>query len=550
MPHHQWRGKYLHMYWRRADGTHGSKSRNPETGQRWTDEKEGYAWAEEMEWKERLGLVEQAETPAEDITVAEWFATWWQGLDLGLRSRGNYAYLFRAHVLPEWGHWKLGDIKASDVNAWEQRMLAAGYARGGVASGARTRLATLLGDAVIEGLIDSNPALRQRHRGRRSGVGTGGRGKAKRAVTPLQVVLLSERLAILSGRDEDFVFGVTLAWGALRWGEAIGLQRPLVLPGKIRIDWQLVEDAGRFYLLPPKDDSHRDADIPPFLQGLLSWVIQQHPEQRCACEPRRVDGQDEQPCQGGPFVFLGPERGHLRNSNYARRFFSPAADGRYPTSKGVRGGAPVHVNVEEAWPGTLLPAWPAAVRDKPYEVPRMHGYQRRPLGLGVNVASSRADLVAYARSQGADDADSMTRQQIIDRFIRSTYAAEDASHASWWAIMDGLTPHEFARHGHSSWLMDLSTPLQLRDDRMGHVSPEMRGMRGTYSHPTETSRVKLRKDLQTLWDEALAQRAGFGLHSPVALVDRLLAPFRDGKRKAVSPFPSLAKVVELRAQTS
>ncbi|MEO3869430.1 hypothetical protein ABGB18_11410 [Nonomuraea sp. B12E4] len=561
--------------WKRADGTYGTKSRHPDTNQHWADGAAADAWGEWMEDLERRGLApdysrkrkkEPEPEPApedDDITVNEWFARWWEGLDVGLRSRGNYAYLFRAHVLPEWGHWKLKDIKASDVNAWEQRMIKAGYARDGVAGGARTRLATLLGDAVIEKLIDANPALRQRHRGRRSGVGTAGRGSEKSAITPFEALVLSERMGVLSGRDDEFIFGVTVAWGALRYGEGIGLQRGLVKLGRIRVDWQLIEDGGKFYLGPPKDDSNRDVDIPPFLQSLLNRQIAAHPDQRCRCKPVTIEGQKEQPCQGGGgFVFLGDRGGHLRNSNFARRVFDPAADGWYPTSKGRRGTAanreedrkegkdcsryrPVLVELDTSWPGSPLPAWPAAVAGQPYEPQRVRGYQRRPLNLGINAASSRADLVAFAIAQGIPDgqAHDLTRDAILDLFVRSRYVSEHAPVASWVPIMEGLTPHGL-RHAHSTWLMDLGTPLQLRDDRMGHASPEMRGMRGTYTHVSRESRAWLREQLERLWQDALARRAWFGLRSPVAVLDELLAPFRDGEREPIAPFDARGEVLE------
>lgn len=554
MAHADIRNGVIHVRWRNTPGKTPkwpSTSRNPDTGRPFKTETEAEKWGEEQEVKARLGLLDEHEPEPDDdgVTVNEWFARWWAGIDLGLRSRGNYAYLFRAHVLPEWAEWKLKDITASAVNAWEQRMLKAGYSRDGVAGGARTRLATLLGDAVTEGLIPSNPALRQRHRGRRSGVGTAGRGKEKRALTPFEAVVLSERMGILSGRDEEFVEGILMSWGALRYGELIGLQREYVQLGKIRIDWQLVEAEGDFYLGPPKDDSNRDVDLPPFLQGMLNKLIAANPDRRCSCKPKTIEDQSEQPCQGGGrFVFLGPRGGHPRNSNFARRVFSPAADGWYPTSKGERGRAhrPVLVELESLWPGSPIPAWPPAVPGQPYERPAVRGYQRRPLHHGVNSASSRADLVAFAIERGVpeEEAHRMTRKEIIDRFIRSAYVSEDATVASWAPVAEGTTPHELARHTHSTWLMDLSTPLQLRDDRMGHASPDMRGMRGTYSHVSRESRAWLRGELERLWDQALARRAWFGVRSQVGILDEALAPFRDGKRKPIAPFESRGEVLK------
>jgi integrase len=406
---------------------------------------------------------------------------------------------------------------------------------------------------VTEGLIGSNPALRQRHRGRRSGVGTAGRGKEKQALTPFEALTLAERMGVMSGRDDEFIMGILMSWGALRYGEVIGLQREYVRLGMIRIDEQLVEADGDFYLLPPKDDSNRNVDTPPFLQGLLNRQLAAYPDRRCACKPKTIEGQQEQPCKGGgAFVFLGERGGHPRNSNFARRVFDPAADGRYPTSKGKRGreNRPVLVELDSAWPGRPIPAWPAAVAGRPYEFPPVRGFQRRPLGLGVNAASSRADLVAFAISQGVveEEAHGLTRDAILDRFVRSTYVSADAPVASWAPIKDGLTPHELARHTHSTWLMDLRTPVKLRDERMGHASPDTRGMRGTYSHTTPESRVWLRGELERLWEGALARRAWFGLRSPVAALDEMLTPFRDGRLKPIAPYEGRGEVIEFHTR--
>ncbi|WP_433520056.1 hypothetical protein ACQP2T_63690 (plasmid) [Nonomuraea sp. CA-143628] len=564
MAFHQIRSKdgAIVARWKRADGTFGTKSTHPDTNEHWATPEEAVAWGEWMEDLEERGIApdyrrkrkhapepEPEKEEDDGVTVNEWFARWWLGLDVGLRSRGNYAYLFSRHVLPEWGEWQLADIKASDVNGWELRMIKAGYARDGVAGGARTRLATLLGDAVTEGLIGSNPALRQRHRGRRSGVGTGGRGKEKKALTPFEALALAERMGVTAGRDDEFIAGILMSWGAFRYGEAIGLQRKFVKLGKVRIDAQLVEADGDFYLLPPKDDSNRDVDLPPFLQGLLNRQLAAYPDRRCACQPKEIEGQQEQPCKGGgAFVFLGPRGGHWRNSNFARRVFDPAADGRHPTSKGKRGRSnrPVLVELDTPWPGRPIPAWPAAVAGEPYEAPPLRDYRGRPLGLGVNAASSHADLVAFAIAQGIpeEQAHDLTRDAILDLFVRSRYVAEGAPIASWAPIKEGLTPHELARHTHSTWLMDLRTPLQLRDERLGHVSRDMRGMRNTYSHVTPESRVWLRGELERLWDGALARRAWFGLRSPVAALDDLLTPFRDGKLRPIAPFEARGEVLE------
>lgn len=512
MPHAYRRGKYLHLRWLRADGSWASKSRNPDTGLRWVSEEQAEAWGETRELLERLGLVKDEKPSADgghtedkrEITVAEWFARWWPAQDLGLRSRGNYDYLFEAYILPEWGERELGSITAIEVNQWEQRLVAAGYKRGGVATGARSKFATLLGDAVIEGLIGSNPALRQRNRGRRSGVGTAGRAQEKVWTSAREALFIAERLGVL-GRDDEFVFGLLGPYSGMRWAERVGLQPKYVRPHSLRVDWQLEEDNGKLYLLPPKDDSNRDIDLPPFLSLLLANLITARDGQRCRCATKEIKDQVEQPCQGGErWVFLGPRHGHYRNSNFARDLLDPAADGRYREEKGKRHrpARRVLVNLGEGavWPGEPWPHWESVIRGK---------------GSGSRVYDPGDGRIALAE---------------------------------WMPVADGLSAHG-DRHAHSTMLGDLGTPLALRDDRMGHVSPENRGMRRTYTHVSDESRAKLRDDLQELFDASLAQRAWYGLRSPVPALDALLAPFRDGKREPVSPVVRLATVIPLYAAT-
>ena len=84
---------------------------------------------------------------------------------------------------------------------------------------------------------------------------------------------------------------VTIGYTGTRWGETIGLERDFVLPTLINVEWQLREIRGRFFRLPPKDDSYRSTnweplvpvDLPIFLAGLLTRQAAKHTQQRCAC---------------------------------------------------------------------------------------------------------------------------------------------------------------------------------------------------------------------------------------------------------------------------
>ena len=73
--------------------------------------------------------------------------------------------------------------------------------------------------------------------------------------------------------------------------------------------------------------------------------------QRCACAAEH----------GGSrrYMFLGPDGGHHRNSNYARCVLRPACDGRHPPAN--RSPARLVMVDATAWPSIPVASWPPAV---------------------------------------------------------------------------------------------------------------------------------------------------------------------------------------------
>lgn len=66
-------------------------------------------------------------------------------------------------------------------------------------------------------------------------------------------------------------------------------------------------------------------------------------------------------------------------------------------------------------------------------------------------------------------------------------------------------------------------PEILAEQRLGHDVP---GMRGLYTHVTQAMREDLTAALQARWETSLRDRAALDPHSPVPLLDNLLAPYR------------------------
>ena len=108
---------------------------------------------------------------------------------------------------------------------------------------------------------------------------------------------------------------------------------------------------------------------------------------------------------------------------------------------------------------------------------------------------------------------------------------EDAPLACWLPVKFGLTPHGL-RHSHKTWMAEDGIPEILAEQRLGHEVP---GMRGLYAHASERMRDDLKHALQTRWEDSLRARAAIHTHSPVPLLDELLAPFRERARQKSEP---------------
>jgi hypothetical protein len=174
-------------------------------------------------------------------------------------------------------------------------------------------------------------------------------------------------------------------------------------------------------------------------------------------------------------VFLGPDGGHHRRGRYAQRLFRPACDGRYGSPEGLPGKT-VIVDAS-TWPGRPVAAWPSAGPTAGFTRPRGRGIRR---------------------------------------------ISEDVPVACWLPAKQGLTPHGL-RHSHKTWMEEDGISGILQERRLGHEVP---GMRGLYTHVSQTMRTELTTALQSRWEDSLRARAAIAPHAPVLLLDQLLTPYR------------------------
>lgn len=439
-------------------------------------------------------------------TFAEYANRWYEAQELAASTMQNYKRHIEEHLLPHFGDLALKQISKDAVLRWERAEKSAGYMPSSIKTW-RGTLHVILTDAVDDELIGANPAAKKRGRGRRAGRSTQ-RTPEKAITDALGALLVAERASLLSGRDDEFVLIVTDTYTGMRWGEVVGLEREYVRDTTIRVEWQLYElDSGELDRCPPKEDSYRTLDIPPWHSRLLTEFRQRRPDTKCACHGNSYffSGYGIANGKGTPGVTLKevaalakvsvgtvsnvlnrPERvveatrervtaaiaelgyvrgslagdhaEHHRRSGFATWLFQPAATGWYPP-KAPQPRRPVPV-LAEPWPG----------------VP--------------------------ARGRGA----------------------AGRAEACWVPVAKGLTPHGL-RHLSKTIMEELGTPPKLMDERMGHFDGTVQAR---YTHITAGMRERLMAGLTEVWEAALDARLTMCPRSAVPILDRLLVERAQG----------------------
>ncbi len=486
------------------------------------------------------------------ITVSEWITRWQRLQDVGPSTTANREYLLKRFIKPDWGNWSLSSLSTEEVTDWELRLPARTGVSRRTAGDARSLLCTILGDAAAARppLIPYNPALRPRNRGRKTGRRLE-RNPQKIWATPLETLLVAERAALLSGSSDDFTLILTLGYTGLRWGEAIGLEHGYLRPALINVEWQLREIGGVFHRLPPKDDSYRSAqwepclpvDLPPFLADLLSTQAAGPPSRPCACVKQHGGS--------GRYVFTAPEGGHHRRSNYARRVFRPACDGRYEPVKG-RPGKLVIADAS-AWPGVPVAAWPPPRPDGSFAPPSGRGIQRiptdtplacwLPVRKGLTPHGLRHSLIICTalsvlrfrpearRNPGLAASCLVSIRYSVRYVLQGRYQGlslfDAAFDLTWLTCLSSRNRHlpglsqDRVQITFETWMTEDGIPEILAERRLGHDVP---GMRGLYAHVSQRMRDELTAALQARWEDSLRQRA---------MIDPALP--RPGARRAARP---------------
>lgn len=254
--------------------------------------------------RHQLSSVDRGEwiDPALRRTQFGELANRWLSTIVGLRpkTRANYESLLACHVLPQFGDHELAQVNRVAAREWLAGLQAAGL------SASRTRqarqvLSSILELAVDGGYLSANPAR-----------GLKVQGGQEREMLHLDATQVRDLVdAIEDLRPGSGLLVQVLAYGGLRWGEAVVLRRGRcdLLRSKLMVRESLSEVRGHLYFGPTKTHEDRVIVLPKFLREALAVHLAQYV-----------------PSEPDALVFTSPKGEPLRISNWRRRVWRPACE--------------------------------------------------------------------------------------------------------------------------------------------------------------------------------------------------------------------------------
>lgn len=245
---------------------------------------------------------------AGQTTVEEWAELWMaRRVRLAATTEASYRSILRSRILPTFGTTQLGKVTRGAVADWVRSMVEEGLSASRVRNSFNV-LASMLDAAVSEGLIGRNPAR---------GVELPAQPiREHRFLSAVEVA----RLADAAGDARSLIY--VLAYGGLRWGEAVALRVGRVDLPRRRLD--IVENAsevgGRLVFGEPKTHQRRTVHLPPFVAEELAAHLEGRP--------------------GDPdaLVWTSPKGGPLNYGGFRRRVWAPAV-----AAVGLEGLTPHHL---------------------------------------------------------------------------------------------------------------------------------------------------------------------------------------------------------------
>lgn len=250
-----------------------------------------------------LASIESAKTHGDWIDPAvgrtlfrEWAKQWLDGKRrIKPKTRDTYASLLRAHILPAFGPVPLNRIQRADVERWVSGLVSKELSASRVRQ-AHQCLSAVLKAAVHHSYLTRNPA---------AGIELPRvRPRERRFLTADQVVELAS-----SGPPEFATFVYVLAYGGLRFGEAVALRRRHCNParGRLEIAESASVVAGELHFGATKNHRRGSVSLPRSVTARLAAHLE-------TCVPPEPDA----------LVFTSPTGRPLRNGNFLRNQWRPA----------------------------------------------------------------------------------------------------------------------------------------------------------------------------------------------------------------------------------
>lgn len=231
--------------------------------------------------------------------ASQTFGSWaeeWLTTTVGLKpkTRAGYESLLRIHVLPGLGARSLGSLRQVDVKAWVARLEAGGLSPSRVRQAYRV-VSAVMGAAVESGYVARTPC-----------VGVKLPRLPQRDTAFLDAGQVDALAEAVPPAHRTLVY--LLAYGGLRWGEAVALRRRRcdLLRGRVDIAESLAEIRGQLHFGPPKTHQRRVVALPAFLRDLLA---------------EQLAGRTADP---EALVFVNEDGGPVRHAQFWRRVWQPA----------------------------------------------------------------------------------------------------------------------------------------------------------------------------------------------------------------------------------
>jgi integrase len=224
------------------------------------------------------------------ITVEEWAERWFRTKsDLKPKTLAGYRSNLQAHVIPAFAGYQLRHVDRMAVEEWVADLQASGLGPSGIRQ-ARQVLNSMLTLAVDAGYLPSNPV---------EGVRT------PRQPEPQMLFLDADEVERLADAIQE-PYGTLvylLAYGGLRWGEAVALRSDNVdvLRHRVYVRESATLVNGKLVWGTPKSHRSRTIVIPRFLMDELAPAL-----------------------SGGDLVFTSSAGHPLRSPNFLQRIWKPA----------------------------------------------------------------------------------------------------------------------------------------------------------------------------------------------------------------------------------